>query len=62
MENYQDSKREIGRLWKLKMVQVVPIVIGALGSVTKKLDGWIEKLGITNNIGVMEKTTLLGTA
>ena len=44
------------------MVQVVPIVIGALGSVTKKLDGWIEKLGITNNIGVMENTTLLGTA
>ena len=61
MEKYQDLKREIERLWKLKMVEVVPVVIGALGSVTKEFDGWIEKLGITNNVGVMQKTTLLGT-
>ena len=38
MEKYQDLKRELGRLWKLKMV-------GALGSVTKGFDRWIEKLG-----------------
>ena len=61
MENYQDLKRETGRLWKLKMVEVIPVVIGALGSVTKEFDGWIEKLGITNNVGVMQKTALLGT-
>ena len=42
----QDLKREIRRLWKLKMVEVVPVVIGALGSVTKGFDRWIEKLGI----------------
>ena len=28
-------KRELGRLWKLKTVEVLPIVIGALGSATK---------------------------
>ena len=28
------------------MVEVVPVVIGALGSVTKGFDRWIEKLGI----------------
>ena len=61
MEKYQDLKREIERLWKLKMVEVVPVVIGVLESVTKEFDGWIEKLGITNNVGVMQKTTLLGT-
>ena len=44
------------------MVEVVPVVIGALGSVTKEFDGWIEKLGITNNVGMMQKTALLGTA
>ena len=43
------------------MVKVLPIVIGALGSATKEFDGWIEKLGITNNVGVMQKTALLGT-
>ena len=39
MEKYQDLKKKIGRLWKLKMV-----VIGALASVTKEFDWWIEKL------------------
>ena len=62
VEKYQDLKREIGRLWKLKMVEVVPVVIGALGSVTKGFDRWIEKLRIPLNVGVMQKTALLGTA
>ena len=46
VEKYHDLKREIGRLWKLKLVEVVPVVIGAVGSVTKGFDRWIEKLGI----------------
>ena len=62
MEKYQDLKREIERLRRLKMVEVVPAVIGALGSVTKEFDGWIEKLRITNNVGVTQKTALFGTA
>ena len=44
------------------MVEVVPAVIGALGSVTKEFDGWIEKLRITNNVGVTQKTALFGTS
>ena len=36
--------------------------IGALGSVTKGFNRWIEKLGITLNVGVMQKAALLGTA
>ena len=62
MEKYQDLKREVGRLWKLKMVEVVPVVIGALGSATKGFDRWIGKLGIPFNVGIMQKTALLGTA
>ena len=50
-----DLKREIGRLWKLKVVEVVSVLIGALGSVTKGFDRWIEKLGILLNVGVMQK-------
>ena len=37
-------------------------MVGALGSVIKRFDRWIEKLGITSNVGVIQKTTLLGTA
>ena len=58
MEKYHDLKREIGRLWKLKMIEVVPVVTRALGNVTKEFDGWIGKLGITNNVGVVQKTAL----
>ena len=62
VEKYQEFKREIGRLWKFKYVEVVPVVAGALGSVTKDFERWIGKLGIAYNIGVMQKTALLGTA
>ena len=37
------------------MVDVVPVVIGALGSVTKGFDRWIEKIGIPLHVGVMKK-------
>ena len=62
VEKYKELKREIGRLWKLKHVEVVPVVIGALGSVTKDFEKWIKKLRTAYNIGVMQKTALLRTA
>ena len=37
VEKYQDLKREIGRIWQMRSVNVVLVVIGALGSVTKKV-------------------------
>jgi len=37
-------------------------VIGALGSVAKDFDKWMEKLGIPGNVGVVQKTALLGMA
>ena len=43
VEKYQDLRREIARLWKLKRVEVVPVVTGALGSVTKEFNKWLEK-------------------
>ena len=61
VEKYQELKREIGRLWKLKHVELVLVVIGALGSVRKDFERWIRKLGIAYNIGMMQKTALLGT-
>ena len=62
VEKYQDLRREIKRLWKLKKVEVVPVAIGALGSVTKGFEKWVAKLGIHCNLGVLQKTALLGTA
>ena len=44
VEKYQHLKREIGRLWGLKMVEIVPVATRALGSAANVFDGWIEKL------------------
>ena len=38
MEKYQDLKMEIKRIWDMRNVIVVPVIVGALGSITKKLD------------------------
>ena len=49
-------------MWGVKNVEVIPVIVGVLGSVMKKLRQWIKKLGIRVRIGLLQKTTLLGTA
>ena len=62
LEKYQELKRKIGRLWKLKMVEVMLVLIRVLGGATKEFDKWNKRLRITNNVGVIQKIDLLGTA
>ena len=52
MEKYSLLKDEIARLWQMKKVVVIPIVVGALGTMTTKFEKYIENL----------KSVLLGTA
>ena len=61
IEKCQDLKREIGKLWDIRQQEVVPVVVGALGAVGKRLDTWLDKLGITIRTGLLQKTALLGT-
>ena len=61
-EKYQDLKREIGRLWVIRHLEVVLIVVGTLGVVSNSLDAWLEKLGVMIRIELLQKTALLGTA
>ena len=60
VEKYQKLKREIKNIWGIRHVEVVPIVVGALGGVNKRLDGWLAKLGIAIKTGLLQKTALLG--
>ena len=62
LEKYQELKREIKNIWGIRHVEVVPIVVGALGGVSKRLDGWVTKLWIAIKKGLLQKTALLGTA
>ena len=42
--------------------KVVPVVIGALGSIPLKLKSYLCQLDVDCNISVLQKSALLGTA
>jgi len=58
---YQDLKTELQRLWKLKG-KVVPVVIGALGAVTKHHKKHVQSIHDTIKTDDLQKVTLLGTS
>ena len=46
MERYQELKRKIKRMRNIKSIKVIPVVVGALVSTSKKLKNCIEELGV----------------
>ena len=58
---YQDLARELKKLWNIK-VTVIPIVIGALGTVTKGLLQGVEDLEIRGRVEIMKTPALLRLA
>ena len=46
----------------MRNVLVVPVIVGTLGSIPKKLNKWLDKLDIKVNTALIQKTTILGTA
>ena len=62
LSKYQDLRIELERLWQKRTV-MVPVVIGALGSITKRLHSFLGLLAIDSlNLYILQKTALLGTA
>ena len=61
VEKYQDLKIRKFTGY-IRPVEAVPVVVGALGAVSKRLDTWLDKLGITINTGFLQKKALLGKA
>ena len=58
---YEKLATLIGREHKVK-VEIVPIVVGALGVVTKDLEGYLDTLGVGGIIGGLQTAALIGTA
>ena len=54
--------REIERMWNIRSIKAIPVVVGALGSTSKKLKKYVEELGDVINTALLQKTALLGTA
>ena len=62
IERYQEIKREIKRMWNNRSINIIPVVVGALGSTSKKLKKCIVELGVIINTALLQKAALLGTA
>ena len=56
-----DLARELKKLWNMK-VKVIPIVVGALGTVPKGLERGLENLEIRGRIDIIQNTALLQSA
>ena len=53
--------KEIQILWNLKKIDVIPVVLGALWSVTKNFQKYIDKTVIKISLHTAQKARLLGT-
>ena len=60
---YQDLKIEIEKMWSVK-AEVIPVVVGVLGAVTKRLESFFRSFLIAEKINItsLQKSALLGTA
>ena len=45
----------------MRKVEVIPVLIGELGTVTKHFEKWIENLDLDLTIEALQKPFLLGT-
>jgi hypothetical protein len=58
---YSELRVELARLWNVN-ASVIPIVIGALGSIPKDLSKHIKALEIKPHIPILQKTAILSTS
>ena len=62
VEKYQELAFEIRRIHGASKVTVIPIVIGALGGISKRSKAWLGKLGVPDFLGSVQLSAILGTA
>ena len=60
-DKYLDLARELKKLWNLK-VTIVPLVIGAFGTITKGLLKGLEDLEVGGRVETIQMAALLRTA
>ena len=61
VSKYKDLAAEVCRMNSVK-VDVVPIVVGALGTVSKNLVGWLKRIGVDDVVGALQTSAIIGTS
>ena len=57
----QDLRLQVQKLWDVKTT-IIPIVVGALGTVSEELENHLKTIGISIVISCLQEAALLGTA
>ena len=60
-DKYFDLARKLKKLWNMK-VTIMPIVVGALGAITKGFLKGLEESEVGGRVGTIQTTALLRTA
>ena len=61
IDKYLDLARELKKLWNMR-IKMIPIVVGAHGTVPKNLENKLDDLEIRGRIGTILTTALLQSA
>ena len=60
--NYHPLQFELGKFWKQKAVKIVPIAIGALGTVSTNFKNYLQTIDIECPVELLQKAALLAIA
>ena len=60
IDHYQDLKIEVQKIWSCRRVSIISIIIRALGTVSKNLKTWYDKIGLYGNTSLLQKGLLVG--
>ena len=61
IEKYQELRRELTRIWELKKATVIPIVIGALGGVSPRLEKYLTAITRQIYTSQLQKSVLFNS-
>ena len=61
IEQYKMLKDAIARMWGMKKVIVIPLVVGALGAISADFEKYVAAIGIEMKVEHAQKTTLVET-
>ena len=61
VEKYQDLAREVRKMWGVK-TKVIPVVVGALGSIPLRLNDNLRAIEVGIPVGLIQRCALLGSA
>ena len=61
IDKYRDLAAELARMHNVN-VEVVPIIVGSFGVVTKDLPRWLKVVGVEDIVGGLQTSAIIGTA